>query len=146
MAFSAAELPEPTPDLIAALEAVGLPTDGLHEPGRRFFRFEDDVGLIGYGGLELIGPDILIRFMVVVDDRRGAGLGAALLAWLETEAADRKASALYLLTTSAADFFQRYGYAVLPRSAAPAAIAATAQFSALCPASAAFMFKELRPQ
>lgn len=146
MAFSAAELPEPTPDLIAALEAAGLPADDLHEPGRRFFRFEDDAGLIGYGGLEQIGPDVLIRSMVVVDDRRGTGLGAALLSWLETEAADRKASALYLLTTSAADFFQRYGYAVLPRSTAPTAIAASHQFSILCPDSAAFMFKDLRPQ
>ena len=87
MGFNVVELPQPTPDLIAALEAAGLPTDDLHEPGRRFFRFEDDAGLIGYGGLEQIGPDALIRSMVVVDDRRGAGLGAALLSWLETETA-----------------------------------------------------------
>ena len=146
MGFNVVELPQPTPDLITALEAAGLPTDDLHEPGRRFFRFEDDAGLIGYGGLEQIGPDALIRSMVVVDDRRGAGLGAALLSWLETETADRKASALYLLTTSAAAFFQQHGYAALPRSAAPPAIAASRQFNALCPASAAFMFKELRPQ
>jgi len=146
MAFNAVELPEPTPDLIAALEAAGLPTDDLHEPGRRFYRFDDDAGLIGYGGLERIGPDILIRSMVVVDARRGDGLGAEVLSWLEARAAERKATALYLLTTSATAFFQRHGYAVLPRSAASAAIAASRQFSTLCPASAAFMIKELRPQ
>lgn len=146
MGFNVVELLQPTPDLIAALEAAGLPTDDLHEPGRRFFRFEDDAGLIGYGGLEQIGPDALIRSMVVVDGRRGAGLGAALLSWLEEEAAQGKATGLYLLTTSAADFFQRQGYAVLPRSTAPTAIAASHQFSVLCPASAALMFKELRRQ
>lgn len=145
MGFNAVELPEPTPDLIAALEAAGLPTDDLHEPGRRFFCFEDDAGLIGYGGLEQIGPDVLIRSMVVVNARRGAGLGAEALSWLEARAAEQKATALYLLTTTTTAFFQRQGYVVLPRSAAPAAIAASRQFSTLCPASAAFMFKELRP-
>ena len=146
MAFNAVELPEPTPDLIAALEAAGLPTGDLHEPGRRFYRLGDDAGLIGYGGLEQIGPDVLIRSMVVVDARRGGGLGAEVLSWLEARAAERKATALYLLTTTATTFFQRQGYVVLPRSAAPAAIAASRQFSTLCPASAAFMFKDLRSQ
>nr|WP_313634693.1 arsenic resistance N-acetyltransferase ArsN2 [Brevundimonas diminuta] len=146
MTFNAVALPEPTPDLIAALEAAGLPTDDLHEPGRRFYRFEDAAGLIGFGGLEQVGSDALIRSIVVIDARRGGGLGAEILAWLEASAAEQKATALYLLTTTATAFFQRQGYVVLQRSAAPAAIAASRQFSTLCPASAAFMFKELRTQ
>ena len=146
MAFNVVALPEPTPDLIAALVAAGLPTDDLREPRRRFYRFEDDAGLIGYGGLEHLGPDALIRSIVVIDSRRGGGHGSAILSWLEARAAEQQASDLYLLTTSATSFFQRHGYTALPRSAAPYAIAASRQFAALCPASAAFMFKELRPQ
>jgi len=146
MTFNAAELSEPTADLVAGLEAAGLPTDDLHEPGRRFYRFEDDSGLIGYGGLEQTGAHTLIRSIAVVGDRRGEGHGSAILSWLETRAAAQQASALYLLTTSATAFFQRHGYAVLSRSAAPPAIAASRQFSTLCPASAAFMFKELPTQ
>ena len=75
MAFNAVELREPAPDLIAALEADGLPTDDLQEPGRRFYRFEDDAGPIGYGGLEQIGSDTLIRSIVVIDSRRRGGHG-----------------------------------------------------------------------
>ena len=146
MAFNAVELPVPAPDLIAVLEAAGLPTDDLHEAGRRFYRFEDEAGLIGYGALEQLSPDALIRSIVVIDSRRGGGHGSAILSWLETEAAGRKAAGLYLLTTSATAFFQRHGYTALPRSAAPPAIAASRQFSTLCPASAAFMFKDLRTQ
>ncbi|MBK1967846.1 MULTISPECIES: arsenic resistance N-acetyltransferase ArsN2 [Brevundimonas] len=146
MAFNAVELPEPTADLIAALEAAGLPTNDLHEPGRRFYRFEVDGRPIGYGGLEQIGLDGLIRSIVVIDSHRGAGHGSAILSLLETEAAGRKAAGLYLLTTTATAFFERHGYVVLPRSAAPTAIAASRQFSALCPTSATFMFKELRTQ
>ncbi|MGR6532847.1 GNAT family N-acetyltransferase [Brevundimonas sp. RM1] len=114
MTFNAAELSEPTADLVAGLEAAGLPTDDLHEPGRRFYRFEDDGGLIGYGGLEQTGADTLIRSIAVVGDGRGEGHGSAILSWLETRAAAQQASALYLLTTSATAFFQRHGYAVLP--------------------------------
>ncbi len=102
MTFNAVALPEPTPDLIATLEAAGLPTDDLHEPDRRFYRFEDDAGLIGYGGLEQVGPDALIRSMVVVDDRRGGGLGAEVLSWLEARAAEQKARPSWNSTTTAA--------------------------------------------
>ncbi|MGX1693450.1 arsenic resistance N-acetyltransferase ArsN2 [Brevundimonas naejangsanensis] len=146
MAFNAVELPEPTADLITALESAGLPTDDLSEPGRRFYRFEDGEGLIGYGGLERVGPDALIRSIVVPDRRRGGGHGGVILSWLEAEAAGQGADGLYLLATSAAPFFRRHGYSVALRSTAPSAIAASRQFSGLCPASAAFMFKELRPQ
>lgn len=72
MAFNAVELPEPTADLIAALESAGLPTDDLSEPGRCFYRFEDGEGLIGYGGLERVGPDALIRSIVVPDTQHAA--------------------------------------------------------------------------
>lgn len=146
MTFFATPLSDPAPDLIAALEAAGLPTDDLHEPGRRFFRFEDAEGLIGFGGLEQLGPDVLVRSIVVIDSRRGGGHGGAILSWLEAESANQGAAGLYLLTTTATAFFQRHSYVELPRSAAPNAIAASRQFSALCPTSAAFMFKELRTQ
>lgn len=145
MTFNAEKLPAPTIDLIAALTAAGLPTDDLHEPGRRFFRFENSEGLIGFGGLEQVGPDVLIRSIVVPDSRRGVGHGGAILCWLEAEAANQGAAGLYLLTASAAAFFRRRGYSVALRSAAPPAIAACRQFSGLCPASADFMFKDLRP-
>jgi N-acetylglutamate synthase-like GNAT family acetyltransferase len=144
MSLTVEPLHRPSAEFEMALSAAGLPTGDLHEHGRRFYRFEDDDGLIGFGGLEALGAQALARSIVIVDDRRGAGLGSAILAWLEAEAADHGASDLYLLTTSAADFFARHGYAALPRADAPAAIAASRQFSSLCPGSAAFMFEALR--
>jgi len=50
---------------------------------------------------------------------------------------------LYLLTTSAADFFARLGYKRLERDGAPAAIRTTSEFATLCPAGSVFMVKEL---
>jgi threonine dehydrogenase-like Zn-dependent dehydrogenase len=45
----------------------------------------------------------------------------------------------WLLTTSAAPFFTRLGFAATPRDLAPPAIAATRLFAGLCPASATLM-------
>jgi amino-acid N-acetyltransferase len=70
-------------------------------------------------------------------------LGVSLVSGAETWAAGQGVKILYLLTTTAAGFFARLGYVAAPRSAAPAAIAATAQFAGLCPASSTFMCKVL---
>ncbi len=51
--------------------------------------------------------------------------------------------ALWLLTTSAADFFADLGYAECERVNVPPPIRATLQFAALCPASATVMTKRL---
>lgn len=144
MSLTIQPLAGPSAAFEAALSVAGLPTDDLSEPGRRFYRFDDEHGPIGFGGFETLGAETLLRSIVILDDRRGAGFGTAILALLEGQAAGHGASGLYLLTTSAADFFARHGYAVLSRSAAPPAIAASRQFSSLCPGSAALMFKDLR--
>lgn len=143
MSLTIQPLVGPSAAFKAALSAAGLPTDDLNEPSRRFYSFHDERGPVGFGGLETLGAETLLRSIVILDDRRGAGLGSALLALLEAQAAGHGASGLHLLTTSA-DFFARHGYAVLSRSAAPPAIAGSRQFSSLCPGSAALMFKDLR--
>jgi amino-acid N-acetyltransferase len=50
---------------------------------------------------------------------------------------------VYLLTTTAAPLFLRLGYSNLPRDAAPPAIKTSAEFAGICPASSAFMSKQL---
>ena len=132
-------------DLVAALNAERLPTEDLNQAGRRFHRFVDEQGLVGFGGLEGHGPDQLIRSVVTTPARRGQGLGQALLTALEAEARHDGAERLHLLTTTAAPFFSRYGYQAADRATAPDAIAASREFASLCPASAAYMTKTVAP-
>ena len=99
--------------------------------------------LAGMVGLEMRGADALLRSLVVAQSRRGSGLGAALVSFAEQQATARGARAVYLLTTTAGAFFERHGYVHAHRGQAPAAIASTRQFSALCPSSSAFMVKRL---
>ena len=64
---------------------------------------------------------------------------------LEAEAARLGAVRLHLLTTTAAAFFQGLGYQPAERTAAPPSIAATAQFTSLCPSNAAYLVKRIGP-
>jgi len=50
---------------------------------------------------------------------------------------------LHLLTTTASAFFSRHGYGAAERQSAPAAIAASREFTSLCPANASYLVKTL---
>lgn len=129
--------------LTTTLSAAGLPVSDLAEPHRRLLRFDDAAGLVGYGGIEGVGADRLLRSLVVSPARQGRGLGAAMLTIVERAAATDGTVDLYCLTTTAEPFFRRHGYAPVARADAPAGIAATAEFQSLCPASAAFLSKRI---
>lgn len=128
--------------LAAALAVAGLPIADLAEPARMFLRFDDDA-LAGFCGIEGDGPDRLLRSLVVVPARRGAGLGRAMVAELERHARAAGAERLHLLTTTAAPFFVTAGYEAADRGTAPASIAASREFVSLCPSSAAYLVKKL---
>ena len=99
--------------------------------------------IVGTAGMEVHGDCGLLRSAVVAPPLRGLGLGEALtndrLAWARV----RGLRSVWLLTTTAADFFDRFGFVQADRSAAPPALAASTEFSVACPASAACLRLEL---
>ena len=99
--------------------------------------------IVAVAGWEAFGTVGLLRSLAVAEDRRGGGLAARLVERCEADAQRRGVEAVYLLTTTAADYFRRRGYADVPRDAAPAAVAGHAQFRSLCPASAQCLAKPL---
>lgn len=135
------EVPRGAYDILrSTLEQAGLPTSDLEEPGQLFFGLSDDQGLIGYIGLEGDGPDRLLRSLVLLPSRRGFGHGRELVERLERCVAGA-VERLHLLTTTAAPFFRANGFVDADRATAPAPIAASREFAALCPASAAYLVK-----
>ena len=130
--------------LKAALTRAGLPADDILTPGLQFWRFstQDDVPA-GFGGIEVHGADALMRSVVTLPPLRARGIGQAIVRALEAEAVVMKCRAVWLLTTTAQEFFDRLGYAAVDRADVPGAIRATAQFSSLCPDSATVMVKRL---
>lgn len=130
-------------DLRDALTRASLPVDDLEEAGRAFFRFTDDGQPVGFGGYELYGDYALLRSLVVLPEARGHGHGRAATEALLQEASAAGARYAYLLTTSAAAFFEATGFHPIARDAAPAAILGTRQASSLCPSSAALLARPL---
>jgi len=129
----------------ALLQAEGLPTSDLTDAHLEHFFFAgSDVAPTALVGLEIYGADAVLRSLVVNAAARTQGLGAALVAHVENYAAAHQVGAIYLLTTTAETFFARKGYRRIDRTRAPPSIQATPEFSSLCPASSAFMVKQLR--
>jgi len=110
---------------------------------QHFFGCGSGPELEGVIGLELFGAVALLRSLAVAASRRGSGVGSGLVAHAERHARNQGVHSLYLLTTSAEQFFLRRGYARIERDKAPAAIKSTSEFSGICPVSSAFMVKHL---
>jgi amino-acid N-acetyltransferase len=137
----------PRPTLAVAvrlLEEARLPTEDLTEAHcTDFFYAGEAAKPSGLVGLEHFGDVALLRSLVVAPDRRSLGEGIALLQHAERAARARGVKSLYLLTTTAENFFAKNGSARVPRENAPAAIQATREFAGICPASSAFMCRNL---
>lgn len=130
--------------LCRLLLASKLPVEDLDANKLDGFLLARQAGeLIGSVGLELRGDTALLRSLAVADEYRSRELGARLASAAEQRAANLGVRVLYLLTTTAADYFAKRGYHTTPRADAPAVIGATAQFSGLCPSSSTFMSKTL---
>ena len=120
-----------------------LPIQDLTAASTEFYYATADGERVGTGGLERHGDMGLLRSVVVETPKRNHGYGTALCKALETIARENGIETLYLLTTTASEFFAREGYSIIERSAAPAAIRSTTQFTDLCPATATCMRKSL---
>lgn len=111
---------------------------------RSFFVAVTGDRLIGVAGVELLDGVGLLRSLAVEPEFRHHGLAQRLVEACEALATgERGISTWYLLTTTAADYFQRRGYDAIPRDTVPAGIAAHPQFLGLCPASARCLRKSL---
>jgi len=137
-------LPGDLPRVRELLALAHLPGEDLTESAlEHFLVCRDGDSLVAVVGLEPRDGTALLRSLVVRRDLLGRGIGAQLIAAAETRARELQVSDLYLLTTTAAEYFDKRGYRRLDRDCAPVAIRATSQFSALCPATATLMVKAL---
>ena len=121
------------------LNADDLTPDHL----QHFFGIRVMDELAAAGGIEIHGHYGLLRSLVTHPRHRGKGLANAMVKQLEQYATERGIQKLYLLTETAEHYFAKCGYATQARSNVPSAIAATTQFSDLCPDSATLMSKTL---
>ena len=130
--------------LIDLLRDAGLLTDDLS--GKAFLGIVDETGqLLACGGIEARGDCALLRSVAVMAGKRKGGLGSTITLKLLAEARNGGAQAAYLLTNSAAGFFESLGFNAIERANVPASIQATSQFSGTACSSAQPMVQVLKP-
>jgi len=129
------------PRLEGLLSGEDLPVQGVQAGASgQFLVASDAAGTIaGLVGLEIHGGHGLLRSLVVAAPARGCGLGGTLVRAVEALAREREIDRLFLLTTTAAGYFERRGYVRVERHALPGPIRRSEEFTQLCPASAVAM-------
>jgi amino-acid N-acetyltransferase len=131
--------PQDEPILQNLLREAGLPFEDVACGQQDFVVAIVDGNVVGCVGLEMFEPAGLLRSLAVREPHRGSGLGSALFQRIIGVAREKRAERLFLLTTTAAPFFERRGFVPVDRSMAPEAMGKSTQFASLCPSTAACM-------
>jgi N-acetylglutamate synthase-like GNAT family acetyltransferase len=90
-------------------------------------------------GRRLALDDGLLRSVAVAGDERGRGTGARLVERALSNALGRGLHTVTLLTTTAADYFPRFGFREVGRDDVPSSVRASDEFRSVCPSTATVM-------
>jgi amino-acid N-acetyltransferase len=132
------------PAVLNLLDRSGLPRDGLAEHFDIALVARDSARVVGSAAVERYGDAGLLRSVAVDDHYRGQGLGARLVGAALDQARQEGLQAVYLLTTTAPEYFPRFGFQPVARADVAPAVQQSVEFTGACPASALVMRVELR--
>jgi amino-acid N-acetyltransferase len=120
------------------LQENNLPVSDLNEQ-IIFFVEKNADKIVAVGGMESSGKDAIIRSIAVSDDNKGKGLGGKITRKLLKYAQETGKKDIYLLTTTAEDYFPKYGFKKIDRRIVPADVKNSSQYKDVCPDSAVVM-------
>ncbi len=129
-------------EAINLLQQHGLPVSDIDDD-KLLYLLLDGEKIIGTAGLEIFEDCALLRSVSVIKEEQGKGYGKIINEQIEKYTKESGINCLYLLTTTAKDFFDKQGYCVIRREDSPETVKQTAEFSSLCPASAVVMKKRI---
>jgi amino-acid N-acetyltransferase len=129
-------------EAINLLQQHGLPVSDIDDD-KLLYLLLDGEKIIGTAGLEIFEDCALLRSVSVIKEEQGKGFGKVINEQIEKFTKESGINCLYLLTTTAKDFFDKQGYCVIRREDSPETVKQTAEFSSLCPASAVVMKKRI---
>ena len=126
------------------LRSCDLPTEGLADQfGANYAIAENGRSVVGVAGIEIHGDAGLLRSVAADPARRGEGIARSLVENRMSWADGRRPSAVYLLTNTAAGYFERLGFVQGERESVPAEIKRSREFARICPASALVMRRQV---
>jgi amino-acid N-acetyltransferase len=127
---------------ISLLKNCNLPTEDITAATKLFVAIEGNE-VVGTVGVEFYGKHALLRSLAVNDSRRGSGTGKLLVRFIEGFAKNNGITQIFLLTTTAPEFFSRLSYSTIKREDVSATVQQSSEFTSACPSSAIAMKKSL---
>jgi amino-acid N-acetyltransferase len=130
---------EDGPAILRLLSVAGLPIDGaldhldtavVARAGRR---------VVACAALEVYGDGALLRSVVVDAAAKGHGIGTQVTTAVLNLASALGTPAVYLLTTTAEEFFPRFAFERIGRDQVPAGVQMSVEFQSACPSTAIVM-------
>lgn len=125
--------------VLALLARVGLPQEGVPSVLETMVVARETGQVIGCAALEVYGTVALLRSVAVDPGHRARGLGQQLVEDRLQEARRRGIQEIYLLTETAHDYFPRFGFRPIERSAVAPALHASVEWTGACPEAAQAM-------
>jgi len=129
--------------IVELLKTNNLPISDLNTGQRIFLVALSDEKTIGCVAVEIYGDAGLLRSLAVNKNFRGKSIGQKLVTESEVWSRNNGLKSLYLLTTTAANFFQKIGWCNTDRASVPKSIAFSSEFASVCPSSAVCLIKKM---
>ncbi|MFC6962108.1 arsenic resistance N-acetyltransferase ArsN2 [Halocatena marina] len=129
--------------LKSLLRENGLPVDDIPDVFDSLSVCTIDGKRVGVGGFEQYGQDALLRSVAIEEAERNKGYGKLLCEQLLAVARRKGVSTMYLLTTTADEFFRQLEFKNVDRDTVPRSIQQTREFSDLCPSTATCLKRTL---
>lgn len=127
--------------IVRLLETCELPSNDVDVHLHDFIVAKEADSVVGCIGMEPEGQ--LLRSLAVDPSHQNRGVAQHLCEELLHHAKEQGIQQIFLLTTTAAKFFDKIGFERKDREEAPETIRKNRQFTELCPSSAVLMWKKL---
>lgn len=125
------------------LQENHLVTHGVFSDNVIFYWFISDEKKVGFAAFEERGKSALLRSMVIFNEYRNQNFGSKFCSLLIDKAKEMNFKNIYLLTTTAKDFFLKQNFKLTQRNFAPPEIQESEQFKSICPETAACLYLDL---
>lgn len=132
-------VPADLPAIEALLVAAALTMAGVADHLTGFLLASDGATVVACAGLEIYGGTALLRSVVVDAAYLNRGVARRLVRAMLERAAAHRVTEVYLLTTTAAEYFRRFGFRPIAREEVAASVQASKEFGDSCCASAQAM-------
>jgi amino-acid N-acetyltransferase len=129
--------------VVGLLRGCGLPHEDIGEHLTDLIAAKQGKNLIGSVALQACDGVCLLRSLAVIKPCRDSGVATDLVARIVAYARSKRIERLFLLTSTAPEFFAKHGFEPFDRTLAPIAILGTKEFRSLCPSTATCMSKDL---